>query len=327
MIGCVAQPERGSLVRASSRYSHFIADASRSADAVAAAVADNCRFDERASEERWQAFEAMLPDLPGDEKIEWRDWAGAYQRHLDETFTVPRPSVPDAFLPANQRAWLDGLAENQWLVRIEGIDQPLRSSALELDELVHLLERADDDAKHTVRSFIETWNQARDARPAFAAFADEVQVELDDDDWPHALRDRLGLGHYGAPGDTPQPVALMRYPLADVYAAQERRQIANAVALPTVLDGGMHKLFFPVPREHPYGATVHLVPQLADTLTAEVLHCRIDYERQHISRVGEITRPAQLDHQQLREARDLHLYALREVCDRDDFGEPLEGRT
>lgn len=313
-------------MRTSSPYSRFIADASRSANAVVAAVADNCRFDERASEERWQAFEAMLPTLPGDQRIEWRDWASAYQRHLDETFVMQRPSVPDAFLPANRTAWLDDLAENQWLVRIEGLDQPLRSSALELDELARLLEREDDDAAHTVGSFIETWNEARDARPAFAAFADEVLAELDDDDWPHALRDRLGLGHYGAPGDTPQPVALMRYPLADVYAAQERQQIANAVSLPTVLDGGMHTFFFPVPREHPYGATVHLVPQLAGTLTAEVLHCRIDYERQHISRVGEITRPAQLGDQQLREARDLHLYALREACGRDDFGEPLEGR-
>ena len=309
-----------------SPYNDLLTRASRSADAVVAAVADNCRFDERASEERWRDFEAMLPTSPDDEAIDWRDWAETYQLHLEKKFMVRRPGVPDAFLAANRGAWLDGLSENQSLVRIEALDRPLRFNALELHELLQLLERTDEEAQHTVRSFIETWNQRRDARPAFAAFADEVQVELEDEDWPHALRDRLGLGHYGIPGDTPQPVALMRYSLADVYAAQARQPIANGVALPTVLDGGMHKLFFPVPREHPYGATVHLAPQLADTLTAEVLHCRIDYERRHICRLGEITRPTQMDDQQLREARDLHLYALREACNRDDFGEPLEGR-
>lgn len=307
-----------------SPYNDLLTRASRSADAVVAAVADNCRFDERASEERWREFEAMLPE---PSSIAWGDWAEAYQLYLEKGFAVWRPSVPDAFLPANQSAWLDGLAENQSLVRIEGLDQPLRSSTLELDELAQLLERDDDEAQHAVRSFIDSWNRARDARPAFAAFADEVQVELDDNDWPHALRDRLGLGHYSAPGDARQPIALMRYSLADVYAAQARQSIANAFSLPTVLDGGMHKFFFPVPRQHPYGASVHLVPQLADTLTAEVLHCKVDYERRHICRLGEITRPVQLDDQQLREARDLHLYALREACGRDDFGEPLQGRT
>lgn len=310
-----------------SPYNDLLTRVSRSADAVVAAVADNCRFDERASDERWQEFEAMLPTSPDGRAVHWKDWAETYQRHLERSFIVRRPSVPDAFLAANRGAWLDGLSENQSLVRIEALDRPLERSTLELDELAQLLERDNDEARHTVRSFIEAWNQGRDARPAFAAFADEVRAEMDDDDWPHMLRDRLGLGHYGVPGDKPQPVALMCYPLADVYAAQTRQPIANAVSLPTVLDGGMRKCFFPAPREHPYGATVHLGSGLAGTLTAEVLHCRIDYERRHICHLGEITRPTRLDDQQLREARDLHLYALREACGREDFGEPLEGRA
>lgn len=39
-----------------------------------------------------------------------------------------------------------------------------------------------------------------------------------------------------------------------------------------------------------------------------------------------LTRPGRPDDDQLREARDLHLYALREKCEREDFGEPLEDR-
>ena len=90
----------------------------------------------------------------------------------------------------------------------------------------------------------------------------------------------------------------------------------------------MHQFFFPVPREHPYGVTVHLLPDRADTLTAEIVHCRIDYRREHLYRLGTITRPHRLDDsRQLREARDLHLFALQVECGREDFGETFEGRT
>lgn len=310
-------------MRTSSPYGYFITDASRSANAVAAAVADNCRFDERASDQRWADFEALLPEPSG---IACEDWAEAYSLYLAQRCEVPRPSVPDAFLEVNRDAWLETLSENQSLVRIEALHLPLQSSVLKFSELEEMLGRTDDEATHGVRSFVETWNQRRDARPAFAAFADEVEAELDDDDWPHALRDRLGLGHYSGTEDDPLPIALMRYSLADVLAARTPA-VANAVALPTVLDGGMHEFFFPVPRSHPYGATVHLVPDRADALTAEVVHCRIDYEQRHIYRLGEISRPAQLNDSQLCDTRDLHLYALREESERDDFGEPLEGRT
>ena len=119
----------------------------------------------------------------------------------------------------------------------------------------------------------------------------------------------------------------MRYSVADVHAAQESHQLSVACALPTVLDGGMHEFFFSVPKESPFGATVHLVPEQTDSLTAEVIHCRMEYERHHLCRLGQITHSGRPDDDQLREARDLHLYSLREACEREDFGEPMEGRT
>ncbi len=305
----------------------FLLRASRSDDVAVAAAADNCRFDERASDERWTAFEALLTPSGA---IAWDDWAEAYRLHLEQRCNVARPAVPDAFLDVNQGAWLSGLSENQSLVRIEDLSRALQASDLDLEGLGDLLQRADggdDDASQAVRGFFRAWNERRDARPAFAAFWDEVQDELNDGDWPHALRDRLGLGHYGHSESQPQPIALMRYSVADVHAVRERQPLRTACALPTVLDGGMHEFFFSVPREHPFGATVHLAPDQADTLTAEVVHCRIDYERRHLCRLGEITRRRRPDGEQLREARDLHLYALQEACGREDFGEPLEGRA
>ena len=255
--------------------------------------------------------------LPPFGAVEGRYRAEANQLYLERYCSVPSLSVPDAFLDDR----LASLSDNQSLVRIEAL-------ARENSDLDRGLtrQRADDgDGAGARRShLLRRWNRAG-ARPAFAAFCDEVQKESDDADWPHALRDRLGLGHYG--GRAELPVALMRYSLADVFSAQASRQLSAACALPTVLDGGMHEFFFPVPREHLYGATVHLLPGLADTLTAEIVHCRIDYQRTHLYRLGTITQPHQLTDNQLRDARDLHLLALQVDCGRADFGEPLKGRT
>ena len=312
-------------------YQEFLRQHSRSHDTVVAAVADNCRFDERAGTGRWQRFESLLSELEADRgAIDWQDWAETNQSYLDRYCMVPRPIVPDAFLTINRSTWLQGLSDNQSLVRIEALTRPLHSSDLDLDRLNDLLQRAetgDSDALSAVQFFLDAWNQQRDARPAFAAFYDEVQQEADDPDWPHALRDRLGLGHYGYPNGAPLPVALMRYSLAEVLSAQASLQLPVACAVPTVLDGGMHQFFFSVPREHRYGATVHLLPEQADTITAEIVHCRMDYKRKHLWRTGWLSRPRQLTGDQLREARDLHLLALQEACGRPDFGEPLEGRT
>lgn len=159
-----------------------------------------------------------------------------------------------------------------------------------------------------------------------AAFYDEVKSEADNDDWPLALRDRLGLGHYGTDGGRPLAVALMLYPLA--YVLDWETPAGRAVcSLPTVLDNGMHEFLFPVPREHRYGATLHLEPHYSDTLTSEVLHRRVDYRAEHVLRLGWIGRGHELAGAALVEARDLHLMALQIACTREDFGEPLGGRT
>ena len=312
-------------------HTNFLRRQSRSADTVVAAVADNCRFEERASVARWERFEAMLPGpSTGLDAIDWADWTEAYRLYLDRYCNVPSTNVPDAFHDVNRDSWLDAPAGNQSVVRIEDLTRALRFSALSLSELDELMQRADNrdsDAGSAVNLFFEAWNRGRDSRPNFAAFYDEVQEEADDDDWPHALRNRLGLGHYRPGEDTSIAVALMHYSLEEVFSARESRTLPVACALPTVLDGGMHEFFYPVPREYPYGATVHLQPDRADTLTAEIVHCRIDYKREHLRRLGRITRPCRVHGKELRDARDLHLLALREMCGREDFGEYFEGRT
>lgn len=303
---------------------------SRSDDPFTVAVDDNCRFDERASDSGWLRFDSDLSSIVVDRGVmSWPDWTETNKLHVDRYCHVPSHATPDAFLDINQDAWLTGLSENQSLVRIEAIARPLAASGMSLDEFAELHNRADvgdPDAQRAIDAFCDTWNQGRDGRPIFAAFYDELKSEADHDDWPHILRDRLGLGHYGLAGGTAFPVALMRYPLSDVLAESNARNDRVACALPTVLDDGMHEFFFPVPRESHYGATLHLEPDCADILTAETLHRRIGYRREHLWRVGRIESGRELDAAWLVEARDLHLVALQVATDRDDFGEFMAGR-
>ncbi len=320
-----------------SNFTAFLNKTARSPEVETAAIADNCRFEERASDQRWEQFEKCLAHDDVD-TMTWGDWAEARKLYMEKRVKVSSRSTPDAFLEINRHAWKEGMAANQDLVRFEHLARPLKGMwddggtlKKKLENLRNLLARADSgkdyDAERSVAEFFELWSSLRDNRPSFAAFYDEVREECDDDDWPHALRDRLGLGHYSGHPDDLIPVALMRYSVQEVFEAQKARSVPSACALPTALDDGMHEYFFPVPASYPFGAALHLDPPKGDVLTAEILHCRIEYERRHLLKLGFITRPHRQRDDVLRESRDLHLTALRIETDRHDFGEELRGRT
>ena len=64
-------------------YDDFLRRSSRSHDTIEAAVADNCRFDERAGAGRWRRFEDLLSGLvAGRGAVEWPDWTEARDLHL-----------------------------------------------------------------------------------------------------------------------------------------------------------------------------------------------------------------------------------------------------
>ena len=134
-------------------YGDFLRRYSRSSNMIEAAVADNCRFDERAGDGRWQKFQDLLSESITDRgTVGWRDWTEANQLYLDRYCKVPRPSVPDAFLKINKSAWLDKLSDNQTLVRIETLNRPLHNSGLDLKELNNLLQRMDGGEGEAVPS-------------------------------------------------------------------------------------------------------------------------------------------------------------------------------
>jgi hypothetical protein len=304
---------------------NFLHQLSRSPETKQAAVADNCRFDERVASGRWTKFEAYLPENP-----DVKDWGAANQHHYESNVIALSSSVPDSFLNINQSALLPNIATNREVVRMEDLRRFFEKGNLNFQTLQNLLDNRDKtkdaDQLALLATKIDVWNQNRDARPVFFAFYDEVLAEADHADWQHQLRDRLGLGFYPYPSDdenTLIPVALMRYSLDEVKKPHDG---FSPFALPTVLDGGMHEYFFPVPQSHPYGATVHLVPDQAEQLTAEILHYRFDYQPEHLWKIAWITRPHNLKDDALRTARDLHLLSLQVETGHDGFGEPMVGR-
>ncbi|MCI5219846.1 MAG: hypothetical protein D3914_11845 [Candidatus Electrothrix sp. LOE2] len=144
-------------------FKPFLDKLARSTNTVEAAVADNCRFEERASGERWEQFEIYLPHDDVD-TMTWGDLAEARGLYTDKRVNVARPGIPDSFLKINSSAWKKGMAANQDLVRFEHLARPLNGmwddgSGLEekLENLRVLLTRADAgkdyDAEQSVAIF------------------------------------------------------------------------------------------------------------------------------------------------------------------------------
>lgn len=317
-------------------FADFWRRASRLPEAADAAIADNCRFDERTDTQRWQALAQYLPPALPLDALTMEDWAEAECIHRKKRITVPSLSIPDTFLDINRPAWLTAPDPKLILVRVESLVKPLNIWGLSYHELDQMLKEAKKPTSGSTKTLMEnmkTWNRQRDNRPCFSAFLSDVQAEADHPDWPHQLRDRLGLGHYSPEPGAKIPVALMRYSIKDVLHAQKSRGLATACALPGALDDGMHEYFFPTPVAHPFGATLHLNSTQADCLSAEILHCRIDYQAKHLWKLGYIELPHALASDSanrdecLRKARDVHLGALRKQYNCADFGENMVGRV
>ena len=297
-------------------------------------IADNCRFDERLTPARWARFETEAARNETGELAVWADWTEMETRYRQREVEVSRLSVPATFLPGNESTWLRGLAEQQTVMRLESLAWPLKLNTCSLAQLRAWLAARNqlgedgDRARAALTQFLTVWTAQRDHRPIFGTFVDAVQEAADDADWPHRLRDSLGLGHYGRTAeDGPAVVMQMRYPLSEALNAAKARKWAASVALPTPLDGGMSEFFFPSPAGHPYGATLNLEPGCADQLAPEILHASFEYRINHIHAIGVISRPHPMQGTVLSSARDQHLGAVRQASERPEFGERQAGRT
>lgn len=294
-----------------------------SANDANAAIADNHLFEERVSASRRVGYEALV-GAPVDKA----EWASLHdKKYLSAHVKTPgEHDVPTTFLASNDSALCPAIEGNQDIVRVESLVYALDQSSVptSVEALQAFMKQRDTGKSDALELFMQDWNRARLNWPMFGTFYDIVRHEVESDDWPHLLRDRLGLGYEGSDA-APIPVALMRYKAKLVLdKAKKDDRVAAGFALPTALDGDLNPFYFPAPAGHPYGATLNLSASGENRLAAEILNLRIDYRPEHIWKVGYIRRPIAFG--SLRKRRDQHLQLLRNETGKADFGRLMEGR-
>ena len=291
------------------------------------AYAHNYLFEERVGVSRQEGYENDYPAKAGH--AFWKNHHVGYVRNRIQI----AGQIPETFCSLNRDAILSGLAENQYIVRIERLDNVLKAhhyDLTQLDEAVkkfrssNVAQQEREDSIAWLEDFCNQWNVIRrDNRPAFAAFYDELEKDIESPDWANRIRNRLGLSHYQVldTGNT-IPIVLMRYRVNGVMDAVEETGRDFAFSVPTVLDGELNTHFFPSPREMGYGRTLNLEPDPdCENLVSEILHRRIDYQPSNFYKVGTITTPIPL--YSLAKLRNSHLFCLHYEAESEDFGENI----
>lgn len=288
------------------------------------AVLENLQWEERVGDERLaryaQGFTNKAISQIDHVKVAYAQYAEAFLE-----IDVAEPGIPDTFGSDNLSNRWPHIEENLYLLRIEDANFALRDTGVDLVEL----ERAVTNGDKTILATVcDAWNKQRDRRPAFATteIAVDDMLETAGADWPHTLRDNLGLGHFDPiPGSPPVPVLLLRYTVGEVM--QDKKAGVSGFAIPTMIDGRLNPFFFPTPRPNPaseaaqyeVGRAVNLA-QVANQsdykMGLELVHSFVTYRPEHLWRMGYISRPITSN---LSALRSFHLDWLRLNTDRDDF--------
>jgi len=287
-----------------------------SVDATERSAADNIWFKQRVSSERRQAFE--------NGALGARDADDLRKRHVDywKEYVQVDTDIAHTFDISLAPADLGAIDQTQRIIRIEDLSRPLGKMATPMS-FGRLKKAVADNETALIDLFLRTWDQStvRDWRPSFGAFKDEVIDDLAKPDWPARLRDRLGLAHYDCAAG-PIPIALMEYSVGEVVAAANAFGASCAVTAPTVFDSGPWPHFFPAPRNLTCGRAMPLFEVGDDNeMLAELLHFRLTYKREHITRLDEITVPPRpFD---LKSLRNHHLVAVQLASNCYDYGEEI----
>lgn len=323
---------------------HHSTDAAASEEGIKARCeASNFRCEPAVTDERAEEYSVYVGDVASH-----RSWKAEHKGYLSSFVHVAKdlPRSAESFMAVNRLAQLDEHLDDTFLLRLESIGhlfaEPLVAETAELfwtrffnsqkDLLKDKLSDTDEALRET---FVKHWNAQRtQARPLFATFLNEVGGDLKrfvQSDWPHILRDRLGLTHWPGTAGKPLPVVLVCYRLDEVRearAASTKKGAVGSFARPTVLDTEMSAAFVPAPLSpgnRSYGYTLDLgCADVPEVFTPELLTFPIDYRPGHIKALGFISRehPLQQDEAMLA-ARNRHMQGLRRLDGCEHFGEIL----
>ncbi len=320
------------------------ADAAASKTGVASRCeAANFRWERAISAGRAEEYHAYVGAAATHE-----DWRAEHKGYVGSFVQVAKdsPRSAECFMALNAQAQLNEGLDNTYLLRLESLESlfndPLLSGLTNdfwqrfSKNPKDLIKNLPFEAEALRADFVKQWNEQKrkDARPMFATFLNDFGGNLDlflKEDWPHILRDRLGLVDKIGSEKNPLRVALMCYTLDEVRQARAlavKKGATASFARPTVLDTEMFAAFIPAPLL-PGGESYGYTLDLADTgipasFTPELLTFPIDYLPRHIKALGFITRPHALqDGQALFDARNRHVQGLQALPGCDDFGEVL----
>lgn len=312
--------------------------------AVSRCAAANFRWEQAVSDARADEYNVYVGDVTKhkDWKAEHKDYVGSFVHVAKD-----HPRSAGSFMAVNGKAHLDEQQDNAILLRLESVghllEHPLLSPIanafwdrfynspkdLRKDKL-----SGDSEALRT--DFVEQWNKQRiQARPMFATFLNNFEGgnldKLIKSDWPHILRDRLGLTHWPSTAGKPLPVALMCYTLDEVRQARamaNKKGATASFARPTVLDGEMSAAFIPaplLPGGKSYGHTLDLsCTDVPGTFSPELLTYPIEYQPRHIKALGFISCPHAFQNDaDILAARNRHVQGLQCLPGCGNFGEVL----
>lgn len=304
------------------------------------AVLENFLLEERIQPSRLQLFASTIGAGP------WSDVPAFIDAHrncyLRSRIDLDQgePGVPDTFDDGlNGTNFWPGIEENLALYRLETMSFAVEKAGVDETDLERsVVERNRPGATAAqikladlvLDRVCEAWNAGRHRRAAFATTEPEIENLLQDPvcDWPHALRDHLGLGHLSPqPAHEPIKVLLMRYTVKEVRKAAKQAG-HGGFCIPTVLDGPINPFFFPTPLP---STSVPAAPQRCGralnlrasatqsdyAMGLELIHSFVNYRPEHLVRWGMVSRPLAVD---LLSLRSFHLDWLRLETDRDDFG-------
>lgn len=223
----------------------------------------NFRWEQAVSPARSQEYHGYVGDVAS-----YKEWKAEHNGFVNTFVHIPCdfPRSSETFMAVNQLAHLREDLDDTFLLRLESLEritthpltrdlaesfwQRFYRSQSDLDK-----SRLPDAAAQLRNEFVTQMNEFRlQARPMFATFLNEFGgnlKQLKAQDWPHLLRDRLGLTHWTGIPDKPLPVALMCYSVAEVRESRLLASKKGAVASfsrPTILDAAMSSAFIPAPR-------------------------------------------------------------------------------
>jgi len=298
-------------------FSRLLERAAKSDETEKRCIAENFILEERLPELREDSYEGFIKD-PASE----HHWFDGHRNYIEENIYIegsdnPGPeSFPETFAAINSANFLD-LQQEQQVIRLENGSALARFLGLTENHIMdnlsdYLKDRTDRHNQYIINQLFSTWNRKRDSRPIFAGFWGEVKDlfidgegnELNENNWPNRLRDRLGMGHIDPVNGAPVPVLLFRYRLNEVPALESA--FRKNAAVPTILDGAVTPYFCPTPANSDYqGQTLDLTPgEMKNVMNCEILHPYIEYRPEHLYRIGWISdRPGK----SLEAARALHI--------------------